>query len=61
MNSYLKRVCEDCEFYESKHDRSNTGDCMLDIHGDHGIKTVKSSDTCEFWMGSTVDEAELHQ
>ena len=56
MNSYLKRVCEDCEFYESKHDRSNTGDCMLDIHGDHGIKTVKGTDTCEFWMGSTVQD-----
>ena len=60
MNQF-ERICINCEFYEAKRDRANLADCMLDIHGDHGIKQVKSTDSCEFWMGSTVDEAELHQ
>ena len=52
----MKKECLDCEFYEAFHDRANHGGCFLDYFGDHGIKTVKSTDNCEFWMGSTVED-----
>ena len=58
MNQF-ERICINCEFYEAKRDRANCGECLLDIHGDHGIKTVKNTDSCEFWMGSTVQDETL--
>ena len=55
MNQF-ERICINCEFYEAMRDRANCGDCFLDYHGDHGIKQVKSTDSCDFWMGVTVED-----
>lgn len=52
------RICIKCEFYEAHYDRANSGICFLDIHGDHGVKTVKANENCQFWMGSTVSQSE---
>ena len=55
MNQF-ERICINCEFFEAKRDRANCGDCLLDCYGANGMMQVKSTDTCEFWMGSTVED-----
>jgi len=55
-NLPVGHICANCEFWEKHRDRANLGDCLLDIHGDHGIKTAKATDVCEFFMGSTVED-----
>jgi len=55
MNQF-EHICINCEFYEALRDRANYGDCFLDCHGNDGMRTVKATDSCDFWMGSTVEE-----
>lgn len=54
MNS--ERICANCEFWEKHRDRANCGDCLLDVYGANGVKEVKATEHCDFWMGSTVED-----
>ena len=54
--SEFSHICANCEFWEKHRDRANRGDCLLDNYGEYAIKTVDAKDSCEFWMGSTVDD-----
>lgn len=56
MSNSTHRTCLECEFYEPKYDRANCGDCLLDVYGANGVKEVKATEHCDFWMGSTVED-----
>jgi hypothetical protein len=52
----LGHICSNCEFWEKHFDRANDGRCFLDCYGSDIMKETKAKDSCEFWMGLTVDE-----
>ena len=58
MSNSTQRTCLECEFYEPKYDRANCGDCLLDVYGANGVKEVKATEHCDFWMGSTISQSE---
>lgn len=56
MSKFTTQTCKDCEFYESKHDRANAGDCLLDFYGSDGIVAVKADHSCESYVIKTVQD-----
>ena len=51
-----EHICASCEFWEKYFDRANDGRCFLDCYGDDIMKETKATNTCDFWMGSTVED-----